>query len=620
MRQLRVCSSLLLSRGRLASIGTLLVLFASCGKSVRTTPAMPLTQGVVHGGQQPVSGANIALYAAGSSGYGSSSTNTSILTSTVTSGSDGSFSITGLYTCPSGSQQMYLVATGGDSGAGTNSSLALMAALGPCSALTSSTFVFIDEVTTVAAVYALAPFMATNSGSPGANLGASSSNSTGLANAFITASNLANTVTGSPPGSALPSGATAPSNELNTLADILATCVNSDGSSGECSTLFADATPSGGGVPTNTLDAILDIAQNPSNNVSALYSLVTGTPPFQPTLGQAPNDWLVAMNYTGGGLDGPNSLVVDSSGNVWVVNTTGNSLTKFSNSGTVLTGSSGYTGGGLSSPRFAAIDISGNIWLTNANNSISEFSSSGGAESGSLGDTGGGLNSPQGIALATGASTYMANNGANTLSKFTGGVPKINSPYSGGGLSAPFGIAISNGNIAWISNSNNSLSEFMAGNGTALSGASGFTGGGLNSPKGIAIDHSGNIWLANNGGASLSEFNSGGTAISTSAGYTGGGLVDPYQIAIDGLNDVWVTNPTGDCVSEFSDIGTAISGSSGYTGGGLSSPQGIAIDGSGNVWVADSSTNKVTEIVGAAAPVVTPLITAVVNNQLGARP
>ena len=55
----------------------------------------------------------------------------------------------------------------------------------------------------------------------------------------------------------------------------------------------------------------------------------------------------------------------------------------------------------------------------------------------------------------------------------------------------------------------------MAGNGTALSGPSGFTGGGLNSPKGVAIDHSGNIWLANNGGASLSEFNSSGTALST---------------------------------------------------------------------------------------------------------
>lgn len=617
MRQLRVCSSLLLTRGRLTAIGTLVLLFASCGQGVRTTPAMPLIQGVVHGGQQPVVGANVVLYAAGSGGYGS--TNTTQLSSTVASGAGGTFSINGLYMCPSGSSQMYLVASGGDSGAGTNSSLALMAALGSCSSLSSSTHVIINEVTTVAAVYALAPFMATNSGNPGASLGTSGGNSQGLTEAFTTASNLADTNMGKASGASLPSGATVPSAELNTLADILATCVNSNGNTGECSTLFADATPSGGSAPQNTIDAIFDIAQNPSNNVSTLYNLVNGTSPFQPILGETPNDWTVAINYTDATLSGPASLVVDSGGSIWVVNTTGNSLTEFSNSGAVVSGG-GYSGGGLSGPRFAAIDASGNIWITNANDSLSEFSSIGSPLSGS-GFIGGGLDSPQEIAIAVGTANYEANSGANDVSKFSSlGLPRSGSPYSGGGLNAPFGVAISSGNIAWFSNSNNSLSEFMAGNGTALSGASGFTGGGLNSPKGVAIDQSGNIWLANNGGASLSEFNSSGTAISTSAGYTGGGLVDPYQIAIDGLNDVWVTNPTGDCISEFSDSGTAISDSSGYTGGGLSSPQGIAIDGSGNIWVADFATNKVTEIVGAAAPVVTPLITAVVNSQLGARP
>ena len=146
---------------------------------------------MVRGGQQPVVGANVVLYAAGSGGYGS--TNTTQLSSTVTSGAGGSFSITGLYTCPSASAQMYLVATGGDSGAGFNSSLALMAALGSCGNLSSSTFANIDEVTTVAAVYALAPFMATNGGAPGASIGTSGTNSQGLTQAFATANNLVNT-------------------------------------------------------------------------------------------------------------------------------------------------------------------------------------------------------------------------------------------------------------------------------------------------------------------------------------------------------------------------------------------------------------------------------------------
>ncbi len=603
-------------------LGGLSLLSTGCGSlGVKKAAPIPALRGMVHGGQQPVVGASIHFYAVGATGYGS--TASSLLTSTVTSGAGGTFSITGLYTCPSASTQVYLVATGGNPGlsAGTNNtSLALMAALGSCGNLSSSTFVTINEVTTVAAVYALAQFTATNSGSPGASLGTSSTNTQGLTNAFATAANLVDTAIGATPGATLPAGATVPTSELNTLADILATCVNSDGSTGECSSLLADATPSGGTAPQNTIDAAFDIAQNPSNNVSALHNLVTGTPPFQPTLGSAPNDWTVAINYTDSTLNQPAATVVDSSGNVWVVNSAGNSLTKYSNSGTILSGSSGYTGGGLSGPRFAAIDISGNIWLTNANDSLTEISSGGNAVTGVSGYTGGGLNSPEGIAVLTGGRPVIANNGGSSLSIFsTAGVPASGSSgYTGGGLASPFGIAVSTGNIVWVSDDDNTLSEFS--NNGAPRSASGFTGGGLSSPRGVAIDHSGNIWLANHGGASLSEFNSSGTAISTSSGYTGGGLVDPTQIAIDGLGNVWVTNPSGSCLSEFSNLGAAISGSSGYTGGGLSSPGGLGIDGSGNVWVPDAFSNQVTEFVGAAAPVVTPLINAVRNNQLGQRP
>jgi hypothetical protein len=194
--------------------------------------------------------------------------------------------------------------------------------------LSSSTFVNIDEVTTVASVYALAQFMAAGGG---ANLGASSTNSQGLANAFATVNNLVNVANGIAPGRSLPSGATAPTAELNTLADLLATCVNSDGTTGECGSLFAAATPSGGSAPTNTIDAILDIAQNPGNNASALYNLVTGTSPFEPTLNSAPNDWTVMVNYVGGGMNHPYGVVIDGQGNVWLGNASGGvGLSKFS--------------------------------------------------------------------------------------------------------------------------------------------------------------------------------------------------------------------------------------------------------------------------------------------------
>src|SRR3984957_13130725 len=123
-------------------------------------------RGMVHGGSQPISGATIQLYAAGTTGYGTGAT--ALLSTPVTSDASGSFSITGDYTCPSSTSQLYLVAMGGNPGlaAGTNNAASvLMAALGPCSlhggqlTLDPNLFISINEVTTVASVFLLAPFL-----------------------------------------------------------------------------------------------------------------------------------------------------------------------------------------------------------------------------------------------------------------------------------------------------------------------------------------------------------------------------------------------------------------------------------------------------------------------------
>jgi len=119
--------------------------------------ALTHISGSVFGGQQPVSGATIQLYSVGTLGAGSPST--PLIASTVTTNGSGQFNITGTYSCTSATE-VYIVALGGNAGSGTNTTLSLMAALGPCSALTSSTFINMNELTTVAAVYALAPFMA----------------------------------------------------------------------------------------------------------------------------------------------------------------------------------------------------------------------------------------------------------------------------------------------------------------------------------------------------------------------------------------------------------------------------------------------------------------------------
>jgi hypothetical protein len=257
-------------------------------------------QGLVHGGQQPVTGATIQLYTVGTAGDGSAAT--ALLSPAAVSDANGGFNISGKYTCPSASSLVYIVASGGNPGLppGTNNAaLSLMAALGPCGNLSPSTFIFIDELTTVAAVYALAPYMT----SPSA-IGSASGDATALASAFTLASYFANTTTGATPGTGVPVGTIVPVAQINTIGDILAACVNSaGGASGDstpCGTLFSLTTPPGLTPATNTVTALLHLANNPTLNTASLYDLVTPSAPFQPTQPQVPPDLSVRLTVPSG--------------------------------------------------------------------------------------------------------------------------------------------------------------------------------------------------------------------------------------------------------------------------------------------------------------------------------
>jgi hypothetical protein len=219
----------------------------------------------------------VQLYAVGTTGDGSAATQ---LLSTTTD-ADGDFTLSGL-TCPSPTTPVYYLATGGNPGlsAGTNNpNLALMAAVGPCGSLTTSSFTVINELTTVAAVYALAPFIASPT-----SIGSSPANSSNLAANFTLASQYVNINTGSAPGTNVPAGSTVPVAELNTLGDILAVCVNSAGGTAgdntSCGNLFSLTTPVSAAPPTNTIASMLNIALNPTLNTQACSTFPCQPLPF----------------------------------------------------------------------------------------------------------------------------------------------------------------------------------------------------------------------------------------------------------------------------------------------------------------------------------------------------
>ena len=285
-------------------VGLLALTLTGCGMrqgvaagASAPAPVSSAKQGTVSGGEQPVSGAAIQLFAVGTTGDGSPAT--ALLKSPVTTDTAGTFTITGLYTCPSASTLVYLTATGGDPGSGhSNPALALMSALGSCGSLNASSFLYVDERTTVSAVAALMPFMR----APDA-VGSSGVDGSPFNGAFALANMLVDTSTGQVPGPMLPANSTVPVATVNSLANVLAACVNSaggvagDGSA--CGRLFASATPAGGVAPTNTVWALLNLMRDPAKDVGVVFGVTAAAAPFQPALSAAPADWSLSISGQG---------------------------------------------------------------------------------------------------------------------------------------------------------------------------------------------------------------------------------------------------------------------------------------------------------------------------------
>ncbi len=607
-----------------AAVSGALLLAGCSGSPISNTMQTGADQGVtlkgrVYGGEQPISGASLYLYAASTTGYGGASVsllNSDVLTQTpaggqdnsgnyyVTTASDGSFNIGSDYTCPSATTQVYLYALGGNPGGGVNPAAGMLAGLGSCGNLTPSTFIVINEVSTVATAFAIEGFAtdATHVFSSSSTLG-----QTDIVNAFAAIPNLETLGTGAalgitPAGNGYPPQAT-----INTLANILEACTNSTGSgSSQCSVLFSNAM-NGVIAPTDTATAAINIAHNPSSNTYTLYSLQPAAgAAFVPDLGPEPNGndaptaWTISIYYDlSGVLEYPVDLAIDASGNVWVAAQAG--VTVFSPVGEPLPGSV-YSGAGIASPAKIAIDAAGNAWVTNiGDNSLGKLSYNGSAISGSEVYNGSNLNTPQGIAIDGSSQVWVVNNGSGALAEFnSSGSPLSLTSPGGDGLS----VAIDPAGDVWATDGGG-VSRFSWSGGTISRLA--ITGGGINQPSGIAIGASGNVWITDEGTFQLSELDSSGTPISGSP-YSGGALNFPTRVAVDGAGNIWVGNREG-IFSEFASSGTAITNPNGFSGAGYFLG-GMAIDGSGNLWTVSSSTggyNTLTQFVGIATPVVTPL-------------
>lgn len=597
----------------------------------------------------PIKQATVYLYAAGTTGYGAQPTPIETMPSTVTADDNGNFSFQ--YTCPqtSGGDQMYLVATGPETG----SPVWLMTALGTCSSLNPATTVTINEATTIASAFSLAQFASI--AAKGIDIGAPADTTTGakcnadgnwqstgtktcnyigLKNAFATVQNLVDIPSGTPlsitPYYKSHAGAGAgynfsqvPQARINALANALASCANPNSTT--CTDLFT-ATKVGSTEPVDTLQAALNIAQNPGTNVSAIYGQTSIIAPFTPSLTAAPSDWALALVYQGAGATSLPStgLAIDAQGNLWI---------PAENSAELQSGAGGTDG---------LVAVFNNLGAPLSPSATS--SSEGGFKKDSSGNIV--IVNPQSIAIDQSGYAWIGNYpsasggtaGTVTVLDVSGNV-KFGSPYKDPLLFIPSqsGLAVDTNNNVWVSSNigPNSCYQGTSYGGSILQlsiAADAISPTGTvadhfsdnsSCPTFLTIDQNGNMWTWDNGnyGGDDQPLAGGLDLLSTAGGnspqggpYWNDNPILPPNMAMDSSKNAWFSANFSGIEANGSGTNTMYTGLAkmanlqGTVGDNSTSvgadptvflptalgssgtfPSTVAIDGSSNAWVVSAN-------------------------------
>jgi streptogramin lyase len=358
----------------------------------------------------------------------------------------------------------------------------------------------------------------------------------------------------------------------------------------------------------------MNIAKSPGTNVATIYGLSSASTVYLPALSAAPSDWALFATYSGGGMNGPSSVSIDSQGNVWVANYFG-VASLFSNTGAPIF-ASGLSGNGLLNSYGGAVDVNDTMWVANeqstgsVNNGLGSVTLLNGGGTSPAQYTSGGLNFPIAVAFDTSGVAWVVNYGNSHITLLNGSGSPLSGTtgYTAANLEFPAAIATNSKCNAFVANqSSNTITRVLA-DGSAFTDY--VVGQG---PTSVAVDSADNVWSANFYANGVGLVSSTGTVLSGN-GYTGGGMNAPRAIAIDGGGNAWVASERGPSLAQFSSATSANHGTLLSPGGGwgadakLLEPYSLAIDAAGNIWVSNYGNNTLTEFIGMAAPVKTPLL------------
>jgi hypothetical protein len=692
-------------RNLLALLASSLVFSAGCSNMSSTAPAVnslstaATLSGKVHGGNQPVIGATVTLWFAGQGLAGS----TAIKAATTTTDSLGSFSFTkdtagghdgttSSWSCPSGggSPLVYVLSQGGNTqnngvAGQTNTAASFIALYGDCPTITGANFVYMSEVTTVATMATVAQFFnpaddtlkADSTGQQRLVMLNLPNTVAILADAATGLANTSKTIPAATNGS-IASGvaltATPEAAKINTLANIISSCINGATSAAtSCGTLFSAATPpipnttnlNGGTFPpaTDTLQALYYIFTNPSNtnptNLSTLFGLQPAVgAPYAPVLSAAPTDWSIGVSYastgpasacgTGNFISSPTDINIDSLDNVWFGNAqTGGNLSAISAAGAPLfcvnfdTGASA-TGGTIDAYSPATDVYNPNVWFAGPStmyryNPNTKAMLAFPVVVTPLAITADGAGNVYFTAVtgATG-SLYMLPAGASTAT------PVLPVQISNTVGPNPIRLMADNtsatpkttpGNI-WVSSGSSFVSQVSpttATGGGILNGflTSPYGGPTGSSSYGLTLDAAADVFVSASDTNAIFQLARTGLATwSPAAGSwpftaASAGISGPKGIAVDGGANTWIPNSGSNSLSEISFFGpNPLSPSTGFqkSPSYLNASTALAVDQAGNVWVAGTGNNFITEIVGGAVPLYQPYAVGIAVSRFQSKP
>jgi uncharacterized protein (TIGR03437 family) len=364
---------------------------------------------------------------------------------------------------------------------------------------------------------------------------------------------------------------------------------------------------------------------------------------------------------TSAALSSPRRVAMDTSGNLYITDFGNNRIRRVDPNGIIWTvagnGTSGFGGDGglatdatVSNATDVSMDTSGNLYILDTSNErIRKVSPAGTIATvvgGPVGDGGPGvfvgLHELDGLAYDSGGNLYLADATAQRVRRIapTGVITTVagngSQGYSGDGgpavnaqLSLPRGVATDAGGNLYIAEAGNSRIRKVASNGTistvAGTGGVGFGGDGgqalnawLNHPWGVAVDASGNLYIADTTNHRIRKVIPDGNiatiAGTGTAGFGGDGgpatsamLNAPVAVTLDTSGNLYIADRDNQRVRKLAPNGTistvagngtnAYGGDSGpATSAQLYAPNGVVVDASGNLYITDTQNHRVRQV------------------------